>query len=210
MVIEKMDGKQRAAKVRREALVSAARELIMEHGPGKLSLAEVLRLAGGSKATVVKYFGDREGLIAATIEAVARDAIRDLRLGDAVPDQSPEDGLARLLAGLLRFYLQDETIMVYRSVIATKARPLAAAFYHGGHEIVIAELTAFLEKWPAPGFRDDLDIAAEADRLTHMLRAGLYEKALIGLLDAPFDEAAIESQARAVTTQFLQGVVRRD
>jgi AcrR family transcriptional regulator len=205
-----MDGKQRAAQARREALIGAAREQIMEHGPEKVSLAEVLRIAGGSKATVVKYFGDREGLVAAAIVDVARDAMRDLALDEAAPDQPPEQGLARMLAGLLRFYLQRESMMVYRSVIATRTPSLAAAFYRGGHEYVVAVLTAFLGKWPAPGLREGLDIVAEADRLTHMLRAGLYEQALIGLIEAPFDVKAIEEQARAVATQFVQGAARRD
>lgn len=206
----KTDGKQRAAQARREALIGAARVLIMEHGPNKVSLAEVLRIAGGSKATVVKYFGDREGLIAAAIEDVARDAMRDLTLGDATPDQSPEQGLAQMLSGLLQFYLQRESLTVYRSVIATRTHSLAAAFYRGGHQIVVAELAAFLRNWPAQGLRDGLDIAAEADRLTHMLRAGLYEQALIGLIEAPFDNEAIEAQARAVATQFVHGAARRD
>jgi len=61
-------------------MIAHARALISEGGIEGLSLNEVLRLAGGSKATLVKYFGDRSGLISAAIAEEAREAMAALRL----------------------------------------------------------------------------------------------------------------------------------
>ncbi|SFG42748.1 transcriptional regulator, TetR family [Novosphingobium sp. CF614] len=205
-----LDGKQRAAQSRRAALVRATREQIMANGPGKVSLAEVLRQAGGSKATVAKYFGDREGLIAAAINETARDAMRELQLEMPHPGVTLEEGLVQTLAGLLRFYLLPETLVVYRGVIAAAGTQLASAFYSGGHLVVVAELAAFLRKWAGSDLPATLDWEGAAGQLTHMIRSGPFEQALLGLIEPAVGEEVILAQARLVARVFLQGTITRD
>jgi TetR/AcrR family transcriptional repressor of mexJK operon len=194
--------KATAAAARREALIAHTRMQIVRDGPHKVNLSEVLRLAGGSKATVVKYFGSREGLVAAAIDETAREALTLLRLD--VRGKNLSESLSIALVGLLRFYLDPGSLTVYRAVIATGGQ-LAADFYYRGHELTVSELERFLLEWKGRGIRTDLDLRELAGRLTHMIRAGLYEQVLIGLVALPVHDEKIRATADQVTTLFLEG-----
>lgn len=196
------NAKAQAASARREALISHTRAQIVREGPHKVNLSEVLRLAGGSKATVAKYFGSREGLVAAAITETAREAMTSLRLDTG--GKTLSDSLALALASLLRFYLDPGSLTVYRAVIAAGGQ-LAADFYHRGHELTVDELERLLAGWRGRGIRPDLDLREAAGQLTHMVRAGLYEQVLIGLIPLPVDDCEIRATAYRVAALFLQG-----
>jgi AcrR family transcriptional regulator len=79
-------------------MIGHARAQIMAVGVDRFNINEVLRQAGGSKATLVKYFGDRTGLIAAAIGAEARSAMADLGFDTAIPLSMPlGEALQRVL-----------------------------------------------------------------------------------------------------------------
>lgn len=199
--------KTRAAEARRAALIEHTRALMLEHGPHNVSLAEVLRLAGGSKATVVKYFTDRNGLIAAAVHATAVAAMQELTPPD---DGTPlEQALPRLLSGILRFYLQPASLTVYRGVIAGSGgnSGVAEAFYASGHAHVIDSLSTFLDRWKGRGIRPDLPAHEAAEQLAHALRSGLYETVLLGIATLPVDDQAIIDKADAVAGLFLAGAL---
>ena len=207
---DKFDGKQRAAQFRRDALVRSTREQIMEHGPNNVRLAEILRLAGGSKATVVKYFGDREGLIAAAITETAQEAMHTLELEMPARSLTLEEGLSHILTGLLRFYLLPETLTVYRGVIAAAGTPLATSFYANGHQVIVSGLASLLQRLACQDACPSTDWEAAAGQLTHMLRSGVYEQALIGLIACPIDEVTIAAHAGSTAKLFLRGALARD
>lgn len=50
---------------RREALLHSAYELFLHHGYDNVCLDDIVQRAGGSKASVYKYFGNKEGLLLA-------------------------------------------------------------------------------------------------------------------------------------------------
>lgn len=203
------NGKHRAADARKAALIHHAREQVAMHGIQNASLNDIIRLAGGSKATVVKYFGNKAGLFAAAMALTAREAMAGLTLDTRV-DGALEPALTALLSGLLAFYLRPDSLAVYRSVIASAdtAEGLADSFYHEAHLVVVDEVTTFLSQWVGRGIRADIDLADSAGRLTHMIRSDLYEQRLLGLIPQP-DEAAIVRQANAAARLFLTGVMGR-
>ena len=49
----------------RVALLVSATELFLEHGYDAVSLDDIVQHAGGSKASIYKYFGNKEGLFKA-------------------------------------------------------------------------------------------------------------------------------------------------
>jgi TetR/AcrR family transcriptional repressor of mexJK operon len=203
------NGKHRAADARKAALIHHAREQVAMHGIQNASLNDIIRLAGGSKATVVKYFGNKAGLFAAAMALTAREAMAGLTLDTRV-DGALEPALTALLSGLLAFYLRPDSLAVYRSVIASAdtAEGLADSFYHEAHLVVVDEVATFLSQWVGRGIRADIDLADSAGRLTHMIRSDLYERRLLGLIPQP-DEAAIARQANATARLFLTGVMGR-
>lgn len=50
---------------RRLALLISANDLFLEHGYDAVSLDDIVNHAGGSKASIYKYFGSKEGLFTA-------------------------------------------------------------------------------------------------------------------------------------------------
>lgn len=195
-----------AAQTRRAALIEHTRRQMLLHGPHNVSLAEVLRLAGGSKATVVKYFGGRDGLIAAAMLDTAQTTMQELTLGER--GGSVAEALENLLAGVLTFYLRPEALAVYRGVIAGAGSPEGAGriFYESGHKKIVEECAAFLDRWKGRGLREDLSSPEVAGQLVHAIRSGIYEEALLGLRTIPVDASSIREKAQSVTRLFLAGV----
>ncbi|HUD94714.1 TetR/AcrR family transcriptional regulator C-terminal domain-containing protein [Sphingobium sp.] len=200
------NGKHRAADARKAALIHHAREQVAMHGIQNASLNDIIRLAGGSKATVVKYFGNKAGLFAAAMAATARETMAGLTLDTGGEDRL-EPALHSLLRGLLTFYLRPDSLAVYRGVVASAdaSDGLGDSFYREAHLLVVEEVATFLSKWVGRGIRADIDLHDSAGRLTHMIRSDLYERRLLGLIPLP-DETAIARQARITTALFLEGV----
>jgi AcrR family transcriptional regulator len=201
--------KRHAATARCDAMIGHARAQIMAVGVDRFNINEVLRQAGGSKATLVKYFGDRTGLIAAAIGAEARSAMAELGFDTAFPLSMPlGEALELVLGGVLRFYLQPGALSLYRAVVgAASSDPRGAAgFYHEGHAVIISTIAQILENRKGRDVRDDIDSLDVADQLVHAIRAGLYERALIGLDPSSIPEAAIKCRITATLALVLPGL----
>lgn len=201
--------KRHAATARCDAMIEHARAQIMAVGVDRFNINEVLRQAGGSKATLVKYFGDRTGLIAAAIGAEARSAMAEFGFDTAIPLSMPlKEALECVLGGVLRFYLQPGALSLYRAVVgAASSDPRGAAgFYHEGHAVIISTIAQILENRKGRDVRDDIDSLDVADQLVHAIRAGLYERTLIGLDSPSIDEAAIKCRILATLALVLPGL----
>jgi len=190
-------------------MIAHARALIAEHGIEGLSVNEVVRLAGGSKATLAKYFGDRSGLIAAAIAEEAREAMVALHLQrDGLASGSLAESLRVLLTGVLRFYLQPGSLALYRAVVAMGAqdRSVAAALYDHGHREVVEAVAVVLRAYAkADGEKDEL-LRDLAEQMVHAIRAGLHEQALLGLIILPLPEQAIAGRIENTLALVLPGV----
>ncbi|NBC37402.1 TetR family transcriptional regulator [Novosphingobium sp. FSY-8] len=200
--------KQLAAQARCAAMVAHARAQIMAVGVQRFNLNAVLREAGGSKATLAKYFGDKTGLIAAAIGEEAREAMAALVPVEPARGQSLEQTLQQLLAGVLRFYLQPGALALYRAVIAMADQTehaAAAGFYAAGHGAVVDAIAHVLTSPPAALSPDAA--RAMADTLTHAIRAGVYERALLGLEPLPVADAAIAAQVAHTLALCLPGII---
>jgi len=201
--------KIQAAASRCEAMIDHARTQIMAVGVDRFNVNEVLRQAGGSKATLAKYFGDRTGLIAAAIGAEARSAMAALSFSTVLPHSLPlREALERTLGGVLRFYLTPGALSLYRAVIgAANGDPRgAAAFYHEGHAVVVRTIANLLEERKGQDVPADLDTQNVADQLVHVIRAGLYERALIGIDQPPFDESEISATTATTLNLIMPGL----
>lgn len=171
-------------------MVHHARHQIVAVGVYRFNVNEVLRASGGSKATLAKYFGDRTGLIAAAIGAEARAAMAALALDTSQTRfLSLEASLKLALAGVLRFYLTPGALSLYRAVVGTAGNdPRAAiAFYREGHAVVVDTIAHLIEERKGLDARADLDARDVADKLVHLVRAGVYERTLIGI-ETPFND----------------------
>lgn len=190
-------------------MVQHARALIGAQGVESVTINDVLRLSGGSKATLVKYFGGRDGLISAAIGEEAREAIIALRLEDSgIGDLPLAEGLGLMLRGILRFYMTPGALMLYRAVVSIGARErgTAAAFYDHGHRVLVDALAQFLNRHRGTSVASHPDLADIADQMLHTIRAGLYERALLGLAPQEASDDLIEHRVQSALTIFLPGL----
>ncbi|AKH42605.1 AcrR family transcriptional regulator [Altererythrobacter atlanticus] len=196
------NAKQRAANERCDAMLQHARDQIMAVGVDRFSLNEVLRQSGGSKATLVKYFGDRNGLIAAAIGFEAQHAVEELALetANALPLQ---EALERFLGGILRFYLLPGSIALYRAVVSAADSRASAGFYRNGHQVIVQALADLLDARKGRDVHPAINSAEVADQMLHAIRAGKYERALIGLSPDMPDAAEIKARAHSTAALFV-------
>jgi TetR/AcrR family transcriptional repressor of mexJK operon len=76
---------------KRQAILTAARELLLADGFERTSVDAIASTAGVSKRTIYDYFGDKEALLLAVVEAVVESVLRTVRvavdetLGASIP-----------------------------------------------------------------------------------------------------------------------------
>jgi AcrR family transcriptional regulator len=86
----------RRTEVAADRILDAAEKLFTEHDPGSVGMNEIARAAGCSRATVYRYFVNREALRTAYVHREA------YRLHDAITEKITgiDDPRRRLIAGL--------------------------------------------------------------------------------------------------------------
>ena len=198
-------GAEAEARLRR--ILSVAERMFVERGYAHTSLNAILRRSGGSKATLLKYFRNKAGLLAAVFDRVAERRVADALLLARSAD--PATALAEFGKAVLGFYLRPDSLVIYRSVIAEGYRypALAQAFYYGGHGKFVTALAARLQSWHDAGLLASPDPQADANRFLHMLRSNLLEPGVLGLAHA-FGPAQIRREVDAAVAVFLRGVAR--
>ena len=137
---------------RRAAIVRAARQLFLEQGYERTTLAEIVGRAGGSLATVYKLFGNKDGLLEAVIretaasgEALVRDAEES-----GLP---PAEALRRLAEGLHGHFLEPDVIALVRIVIARSIGDpqFARQFFERTANRTRDAVAALFARWQAEG-----------------------------------------------------------
>ena len=169
---------------KRRAILEAAAEVFREQGFAGASMTAVSERAGGSKATLYRYFGSKEDLFV----GMMLDAVLDH--ANAVFDTlRPSDDLRRTLerfgASLLTLSLSEEALSVRRISIAEGSRSgMGERLYDRGAKVLWSKMADFLAGEMRAGRLRPEDPWMVAMHLRGMLEADLVNRALIG---APFD-----------------------
>ena len=129
------------SRVATDRIVEAAGRLFTEHGPDKVSMGEVARAAGCSRATLYRYFSDRRELQLAYVHREAR------RIGAAVTRETAgvEGREPRLVAAVLS------------ALQHVRGTPLLAGWFGSGGTAVTVDLVSSSEvlETLGLGFVDD-------------------------------------------------------
>ena len=107
-----------------ERILDAAGDLFAEHGIGAVTMGDVARAAGCSRATLYRYFADRHELRVAYVHREAR-RVGVLVAADAARVTDPERRLVTAVLSALRH---------------VRANPSLAAWFGAGDAAVTAEL----------------------------------------------------------------------
>ncbi len=110
------------------ALLISATELFLEHGYDAVSLDDIVNHAGGSKASIYKYFGNKEGLFKSICDYRRTQFFKDICLPFSL--NSSKDFRSYLIQTLLNFYQhirQPENAAFMRLVLEQSGRNLDIA-----------------------------------------------------------------------------------
>jgi AcrR family transcriptional regulator len=111
-------------RIAAERILDAAGELFAEHGIGAVSMGDVARAAGCSRATLYRYFADRRELHLAYVHREAR-RVGELVAGDVRRFRDPERRLAAAVLAAVR---------------RVRENPSLAAWFGAGDAAATAEL----------------------------------------------------------------------
>ncbi|MCX7072992.1 MAG: TetR/AcrR family transcriptional regulator [Gammaproteobacteria bacterium] len=193
---------------RREALLAAGRAVFLESGYEGASIEEVMRRVGGSKASLYRYFGSKEGLFGAIIESGCREFMGRFR----VPTGADDDIAATLTEIARRFaslFLDAERRELFRIMIAEMPRfpALAQRFYENGPARARKLLGDYFQRQHEAGRLHCPDPEFAAVQFIEMVKAAPQHRAMLGL--SPFLPGRDAAQHIAgVVDLFLHGCAR--
>ena len=194
----------RGVPAKREAILLAAKKIFFQKGFRAAGMEAIARSAGVSKQTVYSHFGSKEALF----EAMVSDRVDGLvapTIGSAAAGRPIRDVLTDIARGFIAFYLDPESIGLFRVVVAESGRfpKMAHAVYRAGPERAADALAAYLGRQAEKGLLTAPDSRSAARFFFGMLRGDIYMRALLGVdLDASRD--AIDALAREAVAVFLR------
>ncbi|HEY1447166.1 MAG TPA: TetR/AcrR family transcriptional regulator [Caulobacteraceae bacterium] len=165
---------------KRRAILAAAAEVFHECGFSGATMAAVSARAGGSKATIYRYFTSKDDLfVTLMLEAVLEHA------NEVFDTLKPSDDLRRTLerfgASLLALSLSDESMSVRRNSIAEGPKSsLGQALFDHGAKVLWSKTADFLSAEVASGRLRRENPWMMAMHLRGLLEADLVNRALIG------------------------------
>jgi TetR/AcrR family transcriptional regulator, mexCD-oprJ operon repressor len=171
-----------------EAILDGAARLFASEGD-HASMNEVAEAAGVARATVYRYFPNREALLDELAQAAVRDV--DTRLASArIEAVAPEEGVARAVRALVEV----GNLFV---VLARERRRSGADAFEGG---IVEPIRQLIERGQASGdMRDDITAARLTESLIGLLVGMLTSTPLLGR----------EDMTATITGLFLDGARAR-
>ncbi len=187
---------------RRKQYLDTALALFAAHGFHGVSMDQLVAAAGGSKATLYRYFASKEELFEAIIADLS-EATVEQRSGDELDALSVEEALRAIGHATARAALSEQATVLFRLATGEYNRfpQLARVLYERGPSVPYARFRAFLAARVATGELavDDLQIAAE------QFLGGIvgHQQLRRTLGQGPADPAAMAARVEAAITTFL-------
>jgi TetR/AcrR family transcriptional repressor of mexJK operon len=192
---------------KRRAILDAAAVVFLREGYAGASVDEITALAGASKATVYRYFTDKQTLfaelVATTVKAISDPVQAEvLRLGDS---GSLEADLRDLAGRLLRAITAPELLRLRRLIIGEASRfpALGQAFYEQGPARTIGALAAMLGRLANEGLLTVDDPLSAAGQLNWLIVAEPLNRAMLLGDDQPLKPPEATAHAEAAVRTFL-------
>jgi len=137
---------------RRGAMMEAAYSLFIEKGYASVSVDDIIGISGGSKSSLYKYFGSKEGILKAVVESLADDMLRKINV-EFPSGKTPRESLNRIGMVLVELALSENAINQHRHAVShAKAFPdVAKLWYESGPKSTFDGIADFLQKETAEG-----------------------------------------------------------
>jgi AcrR family transcriptional regulator len=193
-------------ELRRAAVLSAAQEIFLERGFEASTLDEVVRRAGGSRATLYEQFGGKDGLFAAIIADMCEQLSTPLRLAVLDSSSLPQETLRIFADSFMKVLMSTEGLALYRLVIGESVRfpELGRRVFQAGPEAAAAMLADYLRRETKTGRLHVPHPELSARHFLEMVKGDLHTRALFGL--ALPSSAEVRRCTREAVRTFVQGL----
>jgi len=182
MKMARMNRKTAQAEKRHEAIIEAAWKLFLEKDYASVSMDDIIRVSGGSKATLYKQFKNKEGILAAVTDHLAKQMIEGISLPNptGVPPRAALRQIGLHLCGLA---LSDMAIRQERLAVANAAEfpKVARMWFETGPNRVMQKLAEYLSAEATAGRLKLKDPAQAAQMFGGMVLFYHNMRLLIGL-----------------------------
>lgn len=167
---------------KRQAIIDTATRLFLEQGYRDTTLDQVVSITGGSKQTLYKYFGNKEGLFLAVLESHMEsfEKIFDFQGEDEADIDSV---LCRFGRQYIQGLCQDPILGLYRIVLTEfhqHESEIGQIFWRSGPARIHQNLVAFLTSAPVSERLAITDADMACSQLLALLRLDLQSKATLG------------------------------
>lgn len=187
---------------RRAAIVAAARRSFLAKGYAATSMSGLLKILGGSKATLWSYFRSKEDLFAAVIEDVTASFRRQIET-DLLAPGTMEETLVHFCRNFTRRLADPDGVATWRLVMAESSRfpEVGQIFYRQAAGHIERALAAYIQQQIDSGRLRDEGALEMARLLMGMHKAGLHRR-LWGV--EPASGADPDADARRFVGYFLR------
>ncbi len=185
---------------KRDSIIESALSTFLEFGYGGTTIDEIVKRAGGSKASVYKHFKNKEDLFATVIDELVRHRLTD----ELDPDAPPEQAMLKYAESRLKVVFTKKHIALRRLVIGEGARfpKIARMYYEHGPGLSIKKLEQYLETENSRGSLKVDDPHSAATMFTGMLMHYMYLRTLFSTSAAP-SNIQLKGHAQKVVDNFL-------
>ena len=192
---------------KRRAILSAAREVFLEHGFQVASMDEVAALAEVSKVTVYKHFSDKQSLFVAVITAAIAEAEATSRslVDNLGKSMEVEQDLRTFARQHITVVMQPHLIQMRRVVIAESTRfpELARTWHHAGPERGHTRLAEQIKQLAECGLLDVPDPMLAAQHLNYLILSIPLNEAMFAGRDRPYSRRQLHRYADEAVRVFM-------
>ena len=165
---------------RGELILTAAKDLFLQHGYDKTSLEMIISVAGGSRRSIYNEFGNKQGLLMAVTQqqvSIQTDTIASIKTTKLIPREALKEMCFRFTKSLV----SEQLVSLFRLAIQVipKEPEIGALIYEKGPLKGLQPLTDYLMKLDKEGVLAIDDSCYATRMLMEMIKGRLHLKALL-------------------------------
>jgi len=192
-------------QAKRQAILTAAKELFVRNGYTSTSMDAVAAEAGVSKLTVYSHFTDKETLFSAAVVARCEEQMPALfdELNRDLPAQTLLLNVARGFQTLIN---SPESIELHRLMVTlgTQDPKLSQIFFEAGPQRILLETERLLSRLEKTGQLRFDSCKTAAEHFLSLIKGACNFRLLVGCGEMP-DPATAEAHVQEVVGLFMRG-----
>lgn len=196
----KKDTNRKIIISKRDSIIESALSAFLEYGYGGTTMDEIVKRAGGSKASIYKHFKNKEELFTTVVDELVRHRLTD----ELNPDDPPGKALLEYAESRLKVVFSRKHIALRRLVIGEGARfpKIALMYYEHGPAMSLKQLEQYLAIENTKGSLKIDDPHGAAIMFTGMLIHFMYLRTLFSVSASP-SPSQLKEHAQLSVNTFL-------